>query len=145
LEDLAKVAHAFGEVVGLGLRNMAQCPVELNLVPKSIRSKQQFKQKQPYFIAAAFSLILVVFAYGWFYGRVVSIKQAALTDLTEKLTPLQAKAEALSKEQAQVKKTKEEIDQFTMWIRDRFFLGGCTGGNAPVVVAERGQVKAARP
>jgi tetratricopeptide (TPR) repeat protein len=33
LEDLAKVAHAFGEIVGLGLRNVAQCPVELNLVP----------------------------------------------------------------------------------------------------------------
>jgi len=121
LEDLAKVAHAFGEVVGLGLRNMAQCPVELNLVPKSIRSKQQFKQKQPYFIAAVFSLILVVFAYGWFYGRVVSIKQAALADLTDKLTPLQKKADDLAKEQTQVKNTKEEIDQFTMWIRDRFF------------------------
>src|SRR4051812_17101697 len=38
LEDLAKVAHSFGEVVGLGLRNLAQCPVELNLIPKSIRS-----------------------------------------------------------------------------------------------------------
>ncbi|MDB6040229.1 MAG: hypothetical protein JWM99_4070, partial [Verrucomicrobiales bacterium] len=121
LEDLAKVAHAFGEVVGLGLRNMAQCPVELNLVPKSIRSKQQFKRKQPYFIAAVFSLILVVLAYGWFYGRVVSIKQAALADLTDKVTPLQKKAEELSKEQAQIKKTKEEIDQFTIWIRDRFF------------------------
>src|SRR5437660_2719659 len=49
VEELAKVAHAFGEVVGLGLRNMAQCPVELNLVPKSIRKRQQFDQKKPYF------------------------------------------------------------------------------------------------
>src|SRR4051812_36740073 len=51
LEDLAKVAHSFGEVVGLGLRNLAQCPVELNLIPKSIRSKQAFNAKKPYFIA----------------------------------------------------------------------------------------------
>src|ERR1041385_5474842 len=28
LEDLAKVAHSFGEVVGLGLRNLAQCRSE---------------------------------------------------------------------------------------------------------------------
>src|SRR5207253_10571629 len=47
LEDLAKVAHSFGEVVGLGLRNLAQCPVELNLIPKSIRSKQAFNAKKP--------------------------------------------------------------------------------------------------
>ena len=73
LEDLAKVAHGFGEIVGLGLRNVAQCPVELNLVPKSIRKRQQFDQKKPYFIAAVFSLILVVFAYGWFFDRVAQV------------------------------------------------------------------------
>src|SRR3954470_16579841 len=70
LEDLAKVAHSFGEVVGLGLRNLAQCPVELNLIPKSIRSKQAFDSKKPYFIATMVSLILVVFAIGFFYTRV---------------------------------------------------------------------------
>src|SRR5213593_1825628 len=29
-EELAKVAHSMGEVVGLGLRNLARCPVDLN-------------------------------------------------------------------------------------------------------------------
>jgi len=29
LEELARVAHSLGEVVGLGLRNLAHCPVEL--------------------------------------------------------------------------------------------------------------------
>src|SRR5882672_9311952 len=62
LEDLAKVAHSFGEVVGLGLRNMAQCPVEMNLMPKSSLKRQQFNQKKPYFIATIFSLVAVVLA-----------------------------------------------------------------------------------
>src|SRR5438067_1167617 len=73
IEELAKVAHAFGEIVGLGLRNVAQCPVELNLVPKSILKRQEFEQKKPYFIAAVFSLVLVVFAYGWFFDRVAQV------------------------------------------------------------------------
>src|SRR4051812_33644616 len=81
LEDLAKVAHAFGEIVGLGLRNVAQCPVELNLVPKSIRKRQQFDQKKPYFIAAVFSLVLVVFAYGWFFDRVAQVKASSLEEI----------------------------------------------------------------
>ncbi|MEK7674927.1 MAG: type IV pilus assembly protein PilM [Verrucomicrobiota bacterium] len=123
LEGLAKVAHSFGEVVGLGLRNMAQCPVELNLVPKSIRKRQQFEQKKPYFIAAVFSLVLVVFAYGWFYGQVAGIKQEALSDLSAKLTPLTAKAEELKKQEDQVKKTKEQIDQLSTWLEDRFAWG----------------------
>src|SRR5271170_1673168 len=35
LEELSRVAHSFGEVVGLGLRNLAHCPVEMNLMPDS--------------------------------------------------------------------------------------------------------------
>src|SRR6266571_852668 len=52
LEELARVAHSLGEVVGLGLRNLAHCPVELNLIPESTRRMQSFNQKKPYFIAA---------------------------------------------------------------------------------------------
>lgn len=123
LEELAKVAHSFGEVVGLGLRNMAQCPVELNLVPKSIRQRQAFDQKKPYFIAAIFSLVLVVFAFGWLYGRVTNIKEAALEELTNQLTPLQAKVDELQRHLDQVGKVRKEIDQLVSWQDDRFFWG----------------------
>ena len=61
LEELSKYAHSFGEVVGLGLRDLAHCPVELNLMPKSSIQRQEFAQKKPYFIAAVFSLALAVF------------------------------------------------------------------------------------
>ena len=60
LEELARVAHSLGEVVGLGLRNLAHCPVELNLMPESTLNWVQFNQKKPYFIATVFSLVLVV-------------------------------------------------------------------------------------
>src|SRR2546426_10917880 len=80
-EELAKVAHSLGEVVGLGLRNVAHCPVELNLMPKSSLQRQQFNQKKPYLIAAVFCLILVVFTYGWFYGQVADRKKEALENL----------------------------------------------------------------
>src|SRR4029078_3601965 len=66
LEELAKVAHAYGEVVGVALRNLAQCPIELNLMRKSSLKRQALAQKQPYFIAGLVSLVLVAFAVGWF-------------------------------------------------------------------------------
>src|SRR5688500_15295428 len=89
IEELEKVAHAFGEVVGLGLRNLAQCPVELNLVPKSIRNRQQFEQKKPYVIAEIFSLVLVVFAYGMFYSKIAGVKRSSLETLKSNLQPLE--------------------------------------------------------
>src|SRR5207342_3111999 len=64
LDELSKVAHSMGEVVGLGLRNLAHCPIELNLMPKSSLKWQSFNQKKPYLIASVFSLVAVVAATG---------------------------------------------------------------------------------
>src|SRR5437867_5837766 len=83
LEELAKVAHSYGEVVGLGLRNVAQCPVEMNLMPKSSLKRQQLNQKKPYFIATIFSLVAVALAYGWFYAKVADIKLESLARIDE--------------------------------------------------------------
>src|SRR5437868_5898562 len=110
LEDLAKVAHSFGEVVGLGLRNLAQCPVELNLIPKSIRSKQALDAKTPYFIATMASLILVVFAIGYFYMRTADIKRESLTELEGKLKPLQERAAEMDKQVNLIKRAQQELD-----------------------------------
>src|SRR5213596_3666696 len=85
LEELSKTAHSFGEVVGLGLRDLAHCPVELNLMPKSSIKQQQWRQKQPYVIASVFCLILIVFAFGWFYDRVAAVKTRALDSLRSKV------------------------------------------------------------
>src|SRR3989440_3503280 len=59
LEELAKVAHSLGEVVGLGLRNLAHCPVELNLMPESTRKWRAFNEKKPYIIATLFTIVAV--------------------------------------------------------------------------------------
>ncbi len=55
LEELARVAHSLGEVVGLGLRNLANCPVEMNLMPESTLRWRTFNEKKPYFICTVFS------------------------------------------------------------------------------------------
>src|SRR6266542_5967105 len=96
LEELAKVAHSFGEVVGLALRNLAQCPIELNLMPKSSLQRQKLSQKKPYFIATLCSLVLVAFAIGWFSYTVSADKRAALEKLNNKVAPLEKTAEELN-------------------------------------------------
>jgi type IV pilus assembly protein PilM len=121
IEELEKVAHAFGEVVGLGLRNLAQCPVELNLVPKSIRSRQQFDQKKPYFIAAIFALVLVVFAYGMFYSQIAQVKQASLETLSNELQPLQASVSQLEEQENLIQSTTNQINKLTDYLSDKYY------------------------
>src|SRR5687767_7262856 len=121
IEELEKVAHGFGEVVGLGLRNLAQCPVELNLVPKSIRSRQQFEQKKPYFIAAIFSLVLVVFAYGMFYNKIAAVKSSSLATLSGNLQPLEAKVSQLEVQENAIQTTTNQIAKLIDYLEDKFF------------------------
>src|SRR6516164_3953023 len=81
LEELARVAHSLGEVIGLALRNLAHCPVELNLMPDSTLKWQSFNQKKPYFIASVFSLVAVVAAIGWLFSQLADAKVAASSEL----------------------------------------------------------------
>jgi type IV pilus assembly protein PilM len=120
LEELAKVAHAFGEVVGLGLRNPTQCPVELNLIPKSILKRQQLNQKKPYFIASVFSLILAVFAFGWFFDKVAGVKDATYESRSPRVRDLQEKKERLKRALDAKKKTQQIVDQYVEWMEGRF-------------------------
>ena len=121
LEELASVAHSFGEVVGLGLRSVAQCPVEMNLIPKTLLKKQQLNQKKPYFIATAFSLIAVVFAYGWFYGNVADVTQTALDGINTRVQPLRDTEQRLQSEEQAVVKSKKELEQLSQFLQDRFY------------------------
>src|SRR2546425_296258 len=120
-EDLAKVAHSMGEVVGLGLRNLAHCPVELNLMPKSSLKRQQFNQKKPYFVASVFCLILMLVAIGWFYQKVAGEKEKALEDLTRRGTPLQQNDQSLKNAMRELGLATSELDQYTTWMEDRFY------------------------
>src|SRR6266850_110123 len=92
LEELARVAHSMGEVIGLGLRNLAHCPVELNLMPESTLKWQSFNQKKPYFIATVFSLALVVAVTGLLFERLSNVKQEQLQNVNKLLEPARTKA-----------------------------------------------------
>ena len=68
-EPLAELAHLYSEVIGLGLRNVGVCPVEVSLVPESLRRERIAKQKDPYFYASAFALLLCLGMTYWSFSK----------------------------------------------------------------------------
>ncbi|MCX6930370.1 MAG: pilus assembly protein PilM, partial [Verrucomicrobia bacterium] len=121
LEELARVAHSLGEVVGLGLRNMAHCPVELNLMPESTLRWQSFNQKKPYVIATVFSLVAVVAAMGLLFEKLAGVKAEVLKTVVGDVGPEQKKEATFKKQYGDMKKTKDEVDQVVSWMGDRFY------------------------
>src|SRR6185436_15634763 len=107
-EELAKCAHSFGEVVGLGLRNLAHCPVELNLMPKSSIQKQQFNRKRPYLVATVFCLVAVLLAYGYVFNSIVEAKRGQIERFEADARPWQASETQLKKALGELQTSKAE-------------------------------------
>jgi type IV pilus assembly protein PilM len=121
LEELARVAHSFGEVIGLGLRNLAHCPVELNLMPESTLKWQSFNQKKPYLIATVFSLVLIVAAIGWLFQKLGQVKEKELTEVKPLVEQLQRKESQFKKAFGDLKRGQQDVDQVMTWMEDRYY------------------------
>ncbi len=65
-EGLQAVAPMFQELIGMSLRNVTRCPVNISLIPPSIRNQWELNKKKPYFYvsAAAILLCLAIFGFG---------------------------------------------------------------------------------
>ena len=121
VEELEKVASCFGEVVGLGLRNIADCPIELNLMPKSSRTRQEFNAKKPFLVAAAFVASMGVWATGLFFNQVAEVRKGGVAQIAEKVSPLASVETSLSGEEAKVKAIKGELDELSGYLRERTY------------------------
>ncbi len=121
VEDLEKSAQCFGEIVGLGLRNVAQCPVELNLVPKASLARQEFNSKKPYLLASAYVLALGVAAVGMFFHQTARALQEGAEKISEQLDPLEQVKNSLEREEGKLKILADEAVLLGQWMDDRTY------------------------
>jgi len=121
LDELSKYAHSFGEVVGLGLRDLAHCPVEMNLMPKSSIQRQEFAHKRPYLIASVFSLALVVFAIYLAEARIGDIHRRKLEEIDGPLANLTQLSQQLQAADNFRTQLKGEADQMVVLAGNRFY------------------------
>lgn len=122
VEDLQRVAHTMGEVVGLGLRNLAHCPVELNLMPESTLKWQAFNQKKPYFIATVLTLVLGIAAMGYLFNSLAEVKSGEYAKVHPDVEAAQRRSEAMKREYGtNLKKGQQEVNQVVEWMDDRFY------------------------
>jgi len=123
LEELAKVAHSLGEVVGLGLRNLANCPVEMNLMPDSTLRWRAFNEKKPYFLATLFLLALVTGAIGFMFQQLADAKKKAYDDISPEVQGKEAMAKKFQDAKGKLDSAQADANQMTVWMEDRYYWG----------------------
>jgi len=120
-DDLAKCVHFFGEVVGLALRRMSECPIEVNLLPQTLRERKQSVQKRPYLIGAAVSVLLVPLCLLGFAQRASVLKQNQLGEVTSEVTRLDALKNEINQKQADLEQLRLHADSIVTLAEQRTF------------------------
>jgi hypothetical protein len=84
LPEVTRSAHLLGELVGLALRSVATCPMELNLFPASVVRRKELEKRQPFFIAAAACFLLALLGWSAYYARAAQMTRLSTELLQQK-------------------------------------------------------------
>jgi type IV pilus assembly protein PilM len=141
LEELARVAHSLGEVVGLGLRNLANCPVEMNLMPGSTLRWRTFNEKKPYFIFTLLSLVAVAGAVGFLFQKLAESKENEIKDLEPQVQKLKIKADQFDRAYKKLQATQKEAGQITSWMEERYYWGDVLAELRRVLIRSEDDIK----
>jgi type IV pilus assembly protein PilM len=82
--EAARSAHLLGELVGLALRSVTVCPMEINLLPASVVRRQELEKRRPFFIAAAACILLALLGWSAYYTRAAQVAQQTAQVMRQK-------------------------------------------------------------
>ena len=89
-DNLAHATHTLGELVGLALRALGNCPMELNLRPVSVAKAEKRAAQRPYLIAAGVCVLATLGAWWQYYERAAVLTREKSDKLNQDAAPLLA-------------------------------------------------------
>jgi type IV pilus assembly protein PilM len=119
--ELARSAYLLGEVVGLALRNMSSCPMELNLLPGSVVRKQELERRRPFFIMAAACFILALFGWSAYYTRAAQVTRLSTQRVQQKIDVMRTAETQLDRLKKQTAALDSVATPLITAIHDRSF------------------------
>lgn len=104
--ELAGKAHTIGELVGGGLRQLGECPVEINLRPLRLIKEQELAKRKPFLVGAVACVLAGLGAwYAYFYNA-----NTLVTSKLEEVNAIAAGLDAFAKKLDAADKAKKELE-----------------------------------
>jgi type IV pilus assembly protein PilM len=99
---VAHSAHLLGELVGLALRSVTDCPMELSLLPASVVRRQELERRRPFFIAAAACVVLAMLGWSMYYTRAAQVTRETAELIQQKNVSMRGAETQLNKLKKQI-------------------------------------------
>lgn len=91
-EFVASRSHTLGELVGCALRNLDNCPVEINLRPPSVVREQDLAKRKPFLVLAAVCILLSLGGWWYYFVKAEALTQEQLQGVNAEVSKLDALA-----------------------------------------------------
>lgn len=121
VEELTRSAHLLGELVGLALRTVSDCPMSLNLRPAVVARRQELEKRRPFFVMAAAAVVLALLGWGFYYARASQVTAAATEKIRNINAPMRAAEAKIDKLRQQASTLDAVSVPLVSAINDRFF------------------------
>ncbi len=123
-EEIGRYANVMGQVVGLALRKVLTCPIELNLMPPKVVAEKAFRKKQPMLVFAAIGLVLTVLVWCGYFFRMTNLARERHDRVSARVASLEVVENQLKTEEQQVADVTGKIERIlgiganrTQWLQ----------------------------
>jgi len=118
-ESLQLVAPMFQEMIGMSLRSVTQCPIDISLLPRAIRAQRDLNRKKPYFYVSAIGVVvcLAIFALG--VTRLLDFEQRRISRTQEEVKKVNTKVSAINAMVGQLNSAKGEYEEAVNMLKNR--------------------------
>ncbi len=104
-------AHKLSEVVGLALRRVSRCPIELNLMPKEILKERAAQRRQPVVYAGLGCLLAAVLAWAGYLHVMAGRAQSDLEQVQSEVQGLRSLSQQITAKEAEIAKVRAQIGE----------------------------------
>ena len=119
LGEAGKSAHVLGELVGLSLRAISECPMELNLQPASVERAHSIAQKRPYLVVAGLCVLLSLAGWWLYFERAAQVKAAVIGNLEKTIAPLKIKEGQFQAVRREIQAAQATAAPFVQTVEER--------------------------
>ena len=121
VKEVTRSAHLLGELVGLALRSVGDCPMSLNLRPVVVARRQELEKRRPFFVMAAVAVVLAVLGWGFYYAQAAQVIRAGVEKIKYINAPRHAAEAKIDKLRRQAAALDAVSAALVAAINDRFF------------------------
>ena len=132
-QSLQESAHLFPPLIGMAIRHLRTCPIEISLIPKIIQASRDLARRKPYFyLSAACALLILLVFYGgvsansFFHKRLTELNAHNLQEAQQAKQLLRGEKNKLDEHRGMYEALRDAARNRDQWPKLLNELQACT-------------------